>query len=39
MSKKPYVIECVINEDDKVFPMVPGGSPLSDVFDESDLKK
>jgi len=38
-SKKPYVIECVINEDDKVFPMVPGGSPLSDVFDESDLKK
>ena len=36
-NKRPAVIECIINEDDKVFPMVPGGSPLSDVFDEKDL--
>jgi len=38
-NNRPAVIECVINEDDKVFPMVPGGSPLSDVFDEKDLLK
>ncbi len=37
-NNRPAVIECVIHEDDKVFPMVPGGSPLSDVFDEKDLK-
>ena len=37
-NNRPCVIECIINEDDKVFPMVPGGSPLSDVFDEKDLK-
>ncbi|MCR4959920.1 MAG: biosynthetic-type acetolactate synthase large subunit [Lachnospiraceae bacterium] len=35
---KPAVIDCIINEDDKVFPMVPGGKPLSDVFDEKDLE-
>ncbi len=38
-NKRPAVIECVINEDDKVFPMVPSGAPLSDVFDEKDLGK
>ena len=38
-NNRPAVIECIINEDDKVFPMVPGGSPLSDVFDEKDLQK
>ena len=38
-NKRPAVIECVINEDDKVFPMVPGGKPLSDVFDEKDYEK
>ncbi len=36
-NKRPAVIDCVIDEDDKVFPMVPGGAPLSDVFDEKDL--
>lgn len=36
--KKPVVIECIIPEDDKVFPMVPAGAPISDAFDESDLK-
>lgn len=35
-NNRPAVIDCVINEDDKVFPMVPGGKPLSDVFDEKD---
>ncbi|MCR4897112.1 MAG: biosynthetic-type acetolactate synthase large subunit [Lachnospiraceae bacterium] len=37
--KKPVLIECVIPEDDKVFPMVPAGSPISDAFDEDDLAK
>lgn len=37
--KKPVVIECMIPEDDKVFPMVPAGAPISDVFDGDDLKK
>jgi acetolactate synthase-1/2/3 large subunit len=38
-NKRPAVIECIIDEDDKVFPMVPSGKPLSEVFDEKDLKK
>ena len=35
---RPVLIECVIPEDDKVFPMVPAGAAISDAFDESDLK-
>ncbi len=38
-NNRPAVIECIIHEDDKVFPMVPGGKPLSDVFDEKDYNK
>lgn len=37
--KQPILIECVIPEDDKVFPMVPAGAPISEVFDEKDLKQ
>lgn len=33
----PVMIECVIPEDDKVFPMVPAGAPISDAFDGDDL--
>ena len=36
-GKKPTVIECIIPEDDKVFPMVPAGAPISEVFDATDL--
>ncbi len=36
--KKPVVIECIIPEDDKVFPMVPAGAPISEAFDATDLK-
>ena len=36
---KPVVIDCVIESDDKVFPMVPAGAPISEVFDGDDLKK
>jgi len=34
----PVVIECIIPKDDKVFPMVPAGAAISDVFDGDDLK-
>ena len=33
----PCVIECVIESDDKVFPMVPAGAPITEVFDGDDL--
>ncbi len=33
----PVVIECVIDSDDKVFPMVSPGAAISDVFDADDL--
>ena len=33
----PCVIECDIHKDDKVFPMVPAGKPIMDVFDADDL--
>lgn len=35
----PVLIECIIPEDDKVFPMVPAGAPIVEVFDGDDLKK
>ncbi len=37
--KAPVLIECVIPEDDKVFPMVPAGEAISEAFDETDLAK
>ncbi|MFI3201626.1 MAG: biosynthetic-type acetolactate synthase large subunit [Eubacteriales bacterium] len=38
-NKRPIVIECVIQEDDKVFPMVSPGGAISTAFDADDLKK
>jgi len=35
---KPVVIECVIDSDDKVFPMVPAGKAIDEAFDADDLK-
>ncbi len=35
--QKPVMIECVIPKDDKVFPMVPAGAAISEVFDGDDL--
>ena len=37
--QKPVVIECVIEEDDKVFPMVPAGAAISEAFDAQDLEQ
>ena len=36
-SDGPVLIECVIDSDDKVFPMVPAGAPIQEVFDANDL--
>ena len=36
---EPVVIECIIESDDKVFPMVAPGKNLEDCFDENDLEK
>ncbi|MDE5872748.1 MAG: acetolactate synthase large subunit, partial [Lachnospiraceae bacterium] len=36
--QKPVVIECVIEEDDKVFPMVAAGAALETCFDQQDLE-
>lgn len=37
--KIPYVIDCIIDSDDKVWPMVAPGKPIHEVFDESDIIK
>ena len=34
----PVVLDCLINQDLKVFPMVPAGADIEDAFDEEDLK-
>lgn len=34
----PVMVECIIESDDKVFPMVAPGKNLEDCFDESDLE-
>lgn len=36
---RPVVIDCMIDCDDKVFPMVAAGAPLEEVFDQDDLEK
>ena len=38
-SKAPVLIDCIIEEDDKVFPMVPAGASISEAFDASDLNE
>ena len=34
----PYVLDCIIDSDDKVWPMVAPGTPINEAFDESDVK-
>ncbi len=36
---KPVLLNCVIDEDDKVFPMVSPGGAISEAFDAEDLAK
>ena len=37
--QRPVLIDCQIDCDDKVWPMVAPGAAISDVFDEEDLKQ
>lgn len=37
--KKPFVIDAIIDSDDKVWPMVAPGAPISECFDGSDVRK
>jgi acetolactate synthase-1/2/3 large subunit len=34
----PVVIDCIIESDDKVWPMVAPGAAIEEVFTEEDLK-
>lgn len=38
-QNRPVLIDCQIDSDDKVWPMVAPGAAISDAFDEEDLKK
>lgn len=38
-SEGPVVLDCWIDQDLSVYPMVPAGASLDDVFDEEDVKK
>ncbi len=38
-SKKPVLIDVMIEEDDKVFPMVSPGGAIEEAFDEKDLEE
>ena len=37
-SDGPVVVDCWIDQDLSVFPMVPAGANIDDVFDEEDMK-
>lgn len=38
-SDRPVLIDCIIDCDDKVWPMVAPGAAISEVFDEADMKQ
>ena len=38
-AKEPYLLDCIIDSDDKVWPMVAPGGSISDAFNEEDLEK
>ncbi len=33
----PVVIDCIIDSDDKVSPMIPAGKPNTEIYDENDM--
>lgn len=39
VSKTPVLIDCIIDSDDKVWPMVAPGAAISEVFSEEDMQK
>lgn len=38
-SDMPVLIDCIIDSDDKVWPMVAPGNAIDEAFDEGDIKK
>lgn len=34
---RPVLIDCIIGEDDMVFPMAPSGEPIENAFDRDDM--
>ena len=38
-AKEPVLIDCIIDSDEKVWPMVAPGAPIDEVFSEEDLEK
>ena len=36
-SEKPVLIDCIIDSDDKVWPMVAPGAPINEFFNENDV--
>lgn len=39
ISKTPVLIDCIVDSDDKVWPMVAPGAAISEVFSEEDMEK
>lgn len=37
-SKKPFVIDAIVDSDDKVWPMVAPGAPINECFDGKDFE-
>lgn len=37
-SSKPVLIDCIIDSDDKVWPMVAPGAAIDEAFDEKDIE-
>ncbi len=35
----PVLLDCQVDSDDKVFPMVPAGAPIENAFDQDDLQQ
>ena len=38
-KQTPFLIDCIIDCDDKVWPMVAPGAAISEAFDEQDIKR
>ena len=38
-TDKPFVVECIIDSDDKVWPMVAPGAPINEAFDAKDVEE
>ena len=39
VSQMPVLIDCIIDSDDKVWPMVAPGADIAEAFDENDIKE